>query len=91
MIDVNDAETFFDADQYTDHASSRHPTVSISPNEIYAMHDVLLADVALVVRSLTNALAPRKRLRSHRHHRMLIRFETFSKSSDLGQRLLRWT
>jgi Ras GTPase-activating-like protein IQGAP2/3 len=50
-MDVSDAEVHFTADQYMDHSSARKPVLSISPNEIYAMHDVLVDEITLVVRT----------------------------------------
>ncbi len=42
VLDVPDAETQFNADEYLDHSLPHKPIIYISPNEIYSMHSLVL-------------------------------------------------
>ncbi|GAA5905227.1 hypothetical protein JCM6882_003721 [Rhodosporidiobolus microsporus] len=48
LIHVEDAETHFRADEYTDAAASRQPVIYISPNDIYSTHSVLASNLAII-------------------------------------------
>ncbi|GAA5820880.1 hypothetical protein JCM11251_001859 [Rhodosporidiobolus azoricus] len=48
LIHVEDAETHFRADEYTDAAASRQPVIYISPNDIYSTHSVLAQNLSII-------------------------------------------
>ncbi|EPQ27617.1 uncharacterized protein PFL1_04755 [Pseudozyma flocculosa PF-1] len=50
VIDCNDAELQFSADEFLDHTNQQKPVIYISPNEIYSMH--------LLLRDQVDHLAP---------------------------------
>ncbi|GAA5946128.1 hypothetical protein JCM3775_004155 [Rhodotorula graminis] len=41
VIHVDDAETHFHADEFSEAAAVRRPKINITPNEIYALHSIL--------------------------------------------------
>ena len=45
VLDVPDAETQFNADEYLDHSLPHKPIIYISPNEIYSMHALVLQNL----------------------------------------------
>ncbi|GAA96665.1 uncharacterized protein L969DRAFT_90594 [Mixia osmundae IAM 14324] len=56
IIDVPDAETHFQADQYLDYTVARRPVIYISPNEIYSMHSIILQHLEIIAPSKVDAL-----------------------------------
>ncbi|GEM11050.1 ras GTPase-activating protein [Rhodotorula toruloides] len=48
LIHIEDAETFFRADEYVDAAASRRPVIYISPNDIYATHSILVETLDVI-------------------------------------------
>ena len=49
VINVSDAETYFNASAYLDHTANSKPRVNISPNEVYFMHRTVQTNVDSVV------------------------------------------
>lgn len=41
VIDVEDAETHFHADEFSEAAAVRRPKINIAPNEIYSLHGII--------------------------------------------------
>ncbi|CEQ42089.1 SPOSA6832_03856, partial [Sporobolomyces salmonicolor] len=48
VINVEDAETHFRADEYVDAAAARRPVIYISPNDIYATHSIIADNLAVI-------------------------------------------
>ncbi|GAA6039162.1 hypothetical protein JCM8097_000443 [Rhodosporidiobolus ruineniae] len=48
VINVEDAETHFRADEYVDAAAARRPVIYISPNDIYSTHSVLAEHIEVI-------------------------------------------
>ncbi|BGP03561.1 iqgap-related protein [Rhodotorula toruloides] len=48
LIHIEDAETYFRADEYVDAAASRRPVIYISPNDIYATHSILVETLDVI-------------------------------------------
>ncbi|KAK4704775.1 Ras GTPase-activating-like protein IQGAP2/3, partial [Phenoliferia sp. Uapishka_3] len=48
VIDVQDAEVFFRADEYLDATAARRPVIYISPNDIYATHSIISDNLDLI-------------------------------------------
>lgn len=51
VLDVPDAETQFNADEYLDHSLPHKPIIYISPNEIYSMHSLVLQHLDTIAES----------------------------------------
>lgn len=56
VIHIEDAETYFRADEYVDAAASRRPVIYISPNDIYATHSILVETLDVIVRTFSSSL-----------------------------------
>lgn len=48
VINVENAETHFRADEYIDAAAARRPVIYISPNDIYSTHSVLAEHIDVI-------------------------------------------
>ena len=48
VLDVPDAETQFNADEYLDHSLPHKPIIYISPNEIYSMHSLVVQHLDVI-------------------------------------------
>ncbi|GAA5865578.1 hypothetical protein JCM8547_007655 [Rhodosporidiobolus lusitaniae] len=48
VINVEDAETHFRADEYVDAAAARRPVIYISPNDIYSTHSVFAENIDVI-------------------------------------------
>lgn len=57
VVDVQDAELQFSADEFLDHTVPQKPVIYISPNEIYSMHLLLTQQIDHLV-SMTERGAP---------------------------------
>ncbi|GAA5904612.1 hypothetical protein JCM5296_005248 [Sporobolomyces johnsonii] len=48
VVNVEDAETHFRADEYVDAAAARRPVIYISPNDIYATHSIIADNLEVI-------------------------------------------